>query len=100
MFHDDPIKSKDKNLDTRLSIYVIKSITEHHLVFFWGLRIKHGFAQAFLSRMEDDLQVEQARSRICELFRGAGLPVYRTIQDATLAIHKILEWRRWRKGPS
>lgn len=44
--------------------------------------------------MEDDLQVEQARNKIYALFRGAGLPVYRTIQDAALAIHKILKWSR------
>lgn len=43
---------------------------------------------------EDDFQVEQAGYRIYQLFRGAGLPVYRTIQDAALAIHKMLEWRR------
>ena len=44
--------------------------------------------------MEDDLQVEQAGHKIHALFRGAGLPVYRTIQDATAAIHEILEWNR------
>jgi len=44
--------------------------------------------------MEDDLQVEQARHKIYALLRGAGLPVYRTMQDAASAIQKILEWSR------
>jgi acyl-CoA synthetase (NDP forming) len=44
--------------------------------------------------MEEDFQVERARYRMYALFRGAGLPVYRTIQDAALAVHKILDWGR------
>jgi len=46
-----------------------------------------------LSRLaEDNIDIEKTRIEISEIFRGAGIPVYNTIQDVVYSIKKYLEY--------
>lgn len=42
---------------------------------------------------EDNLDLERLRVKIHAIFRAAGLPVYRTPQDAVAAVRNLLRWR-------
>jgi acyl-CoA synthetase (NDP forming) len=58
-----------------------------------AINLKKPVIPVLTNYSESDFQVEKTRYRIYALFRGAGLPVYSTIQDAASAMHRILTWR-------
>ncbi len=96
---------KDRRIDAIIPFFCIDFInsflsdqleTGPHRLLETAAHLDKPVIPVLSNYLEDDLQVEQARHRTRAVFRRAGLPVYQTIQDAVSAVHKILEWDRWR----
>ena len=51
----------------------------------------------FASYAENDLRSEEARIALFSAFRKAGLPIYRSVEEAVYAMKKMVEWQSRRR---
>jgi acyl-CoA synthetase (NDP forming) len=101
MAHTMKQMDKDPNVDVIIPYFNVDFITTFqndqiesgpHIIVDAASDMNKPVVPIFSKFTEDSLQIEEARIRICSIFKEAGLAVYDNPQDCIFSLRELLDW--------
>ncbi len=101
MTHTMKEMDSDPNIDVIIPYFSIDFISTFqpdqiesgpHIIAEAAREMNKPVIPIFSKFTEDSLQIEEARIRICGIFKDAGLAVFNNIQDCIFSLRELLNW--------